>query len=50
MTGSSQMTSSAAADLYLHPGKTMIATAHVTGNSVKLTVPKNCTLIPAPHA
>ncbi len=38
------------ADLYLHSGKTMIATAHVTGNSVKLTVPKSCTLIPAPHA
>jgi len=44
------MTPSAAADLYLHSGKTMIATAHVTGNSVKLTVPKNCTLIAAPHA
>src|SRR6478609_9840925 len=28
-------------DLYLHTGKTMIATAHVTGNSVKLTVPRN---------
>ena len=38
------------ADLYLHSGKTMIATAHLTGNSVKLVVPKNCTLIAAPHA
>ncbi len=38
------------ADFYLHSGKTMIATAHVTSNSVKLTVPKNCTLIAAPHA
>jgi len=38
------------AGLYLHSGKTMLATAHVTGNSVKLTVPKNCTLIAAPHA
>jgi hypothetical protein len=37
------------ADFYLHSGKTMIATAHVTGNSVKLTVPKNCTLIAPPH-
>src|SRR4051794_5073917 len=37
------------ADLYLHSGKTMIATAHVTSTSVKLTAPKNCTLIAAPN-
>jgi hypothetical protein len=37
------------ADLYLHSGKaTMIATAHVTPASVRLTVPRNCTLIAAP--
>jgi hypothetical protein len=36
-------------DLYLHAGKTMIAIAHVTANSVKLTVSKNCTLIAPPH-
>lgn len=37
------------ADLYLHAGKPMIAIAHVTPNSVKLTVSKNCTLIAPPH-
>jgi hypothetical protein len=37
------------ADLYLHAGKTMIATAHVTPTSVKLTVPKSCALIAPPH-
>ena len=37
------------ADLYLHVGKTMLATAHVTRTSVKLTVPKSCKLIAAPH-
>jgi hypothetical protein len=36
-------------DLYLHSGKTMIATAHVTPTSVKLTVPKNCALIASPR-
>jgi hypothetical protein len=37
------------ADFYLHSGNAMIATAHVTANGVKLTVPKNCTLIAPPH-
>lgn len=37
------------ADLYLHAGKMMIATAHVTPTAVKLTVPKSCKLIAAPH-
>ena len=37
------------ADFYVHTGKTMIATAHATSKGVKLTVPKNCTLIAAPH-
>ena len=37
------------ADFYLHTGKTMIATAHVTPSSVKLTVPESCTLIAPPH-
>jgi hypothetical protein len=36
------------ADFYLHAGKTILATAHVTPTSVKLTVPKTCKLIPAP--
>jgi len=37
------------ADFYVHTGKTMIATAHATPNSVTLTVPKNCSLIAPPH-
>lgn len=36
------------ADLYLHSGATMIATAHVTPTSVRLTVPKSCTLMAPP--
>jgi hypothetical protein len=37
------------ADLYLHSGKQMIATAHVTPASVKLTVPKSCKLTAPPR-
>jgi len=35
-------------DFYLHSGKTMLATAHATPTSVKLTVPKSCALIAPP--
>jgi hypothetical protein len=37
------------ADFYVHTGKTMIATAHATPNSVTLIVPKNCRLFAPPH-
>jgi hypothetical protein len=37
------------ADLYLRSGATMIATAHVTPTSVKLTVPNSCTLVAPPR-
>ena len=44
-----KLRSKGVADLYLHSGKSLLATAHVTPTSVKLTVPKNCTLIPSPQ-